>query len=105
MGPLGKARLRLHMPQTPTPKASDPNVPDFSNYRWVRGAYRDTSCCLSTHNGRVYLGIKGYDRKTRLPAYVSIELTRIGQQALLGLALAGTLTPLPADQTVLAVVA
>jgi len=73
MGPLGKARLRLHMPQTPTPKANPQSVPDFSNYRWVGGAHRDTSCCLSTLNGRVNLGIKGFDRKTRVPSYVSIE--------------------------------
>ncbi|MEA3202477.1 MAG: hypothetical protein QOI63_143 [Thermoplasmata archaeon] len=65
------------MPQTPTPTASPQIAPDFSNYRWVPGQWRGDAASISTGpDGRLYLGVKGRDRKTRSNHYISIEVSR-----------------------------
>jgi hypothetical protein len=65
-----------------SPQSNDKPAPDFSNYLWVPGAWRGDAACVSTSNGRTFLGVKGRDRKTGHLGYVSIELTPDGLAAL-----------------------
>lgn len=85
------------MPSNNTPNASTTTAPDFSNYKWVSGAQRFESACVSRdHAGRVYLGLKGWDKKSRAMGYVSIELSPVAVQdlrTLLDLAEAGEWPP------------
>ncbi len=86
------------MPSNNTPNASTTTAPDFSNYKWVPGTQRFESACVSRDLvGRVYLGLKGWDKKSRAMGYINIELGAAAVQdlrTLLDLAEAGEWPPI-----------
>lgn len=46
----------------------------FDNYTWFPGKNRRfNAACVSTHEGRVFLGLKGYDKKRGGPGYIQAE--------------------------------
>ncbi len=58
---------------------------DFSNYTWFKGTKKEfNAASVSTHEGRVYLGIKGYDKKQNAPGYISAEFDAEELERLVG---------------------
>ena len=57
--------------------------PDFSNYAWFPGRNdRFNAASVSLYEGRVYLGLKGFDKKARSAGYIQAEFDYEQIQAL-----------------------
>lgn len=59
-----------------TSKQQPTDKPDFSNYAWFPGVREPfNSLSISTHENRVFLGIKGYDKKHNAHGYIQAEFS------------------------------
>jgi hypothetical protein len=68
------------MSPTTTP---DNKQPDFRNYRWVPGALAGDSACISIdRQAGVWLGLKGWDKRTSANGYIAVRMNPAGLQAL-----------------------
>lgn len=48
--------------------------PDFSNYTWFSGTKAEyNALSISTYEGKMYLGIKGFDKKSNSHGYIQAE--------------------------------
>ena len=48
--------------------------PDFSNYTWFPGVQdKYNAASVSVFDGRVWLGVKGYDKKHNAAGYIQAE--------------------------------
>ena len=66
-----------------SPETPNKPAPDFSNYAWFQGAFRNDAACVATDDAQnLYLGVKGKDRKSGQRGYLSIRLTPKAAQAL-----------------------
>lgn len=57
---------------------------DFSDYRWIPAAKPkfNAVCVRNTATGRLYLGIKGFDKKHNAPGYILVPLTPEARDAI-----------------------
>lgn len=59
-----------------TSEAQTNDKPDFSNYAWFPGVNDKWSAAsISVFEGRVYLGLKGYDKKQNGAGYIQAEFS------------------------------
>jgi len=57
-----------------TSKQQTTTKPDFSNYAWFPGKNdRFNAASVSLYEGRVFLGLKGFDKKTNGSGYIQAE--------------------------------
>lgn len=73
-------------PETVTPE-SQPTTAAFQEFSWVKGrnAKWDSVAVRLRDDGRVYLGLKGFDKKHNSPGYIAVEMTAEGLHRLDGL--------------------
>ncbi len=60
--------------------ASSKTKRDFSNYLWITGAKKrfDALCLSATDQGRVFVALRGWDKKQGAPGSISVEISRQG---------------------------
>ena len=57
-----------------TSEAQTNDKPDFSNYTWFPGVNdKFNAASVSVFEGRVFLGVKGYDKKQNGAGYIQAE--------------------------------
>lgn len=57
-----------------TSEAQTTDKPDFSNYTWFPGVKdKYNAASISTFEDRVFLGLKGYDKKHNAGGYIQAE--------------------------------
>lgn len=48
--------------------------PDFQDYTWFETPDPRNSLCTRAFDGRVYLGVRGYDKRRGGPGYISVAV-------------------------------
>ncbi len=57
-----------------TSEAQTNDKPDFSNYTWFPGVKdKFNAASISVFEGRVWIGVKGFDKKHRGSGYIQAE--------------------------------
>lgn len=72
-------------PETVTPESQPPTA--FQEFSWVPGKNHawDSACVRLKADGRVYVGLKGFDKHHGRPGYIAVELTAKGLRRLAAL--------------------
>lgn len=70
----------------PAPAVADETgeeKPDFSNYSWFPGTNaKFNAVSVSTHEGRIFVGVKGFDKRSNAHGYIQAEFSRESLQEL-----------------------